>query len=193
MLFSLLIVIMAIFSIIFGILNGSITMLAPAALDGAKDAVTLCLTLCGMICLWSGLMELMKRSGLSEKLSRFLSPILTRLFPTAASESETMFALSSNVSANLLGLGNAATPAGIKAARGLKRLSGIDSASDELCLLVVMNTASIQLLPTTVASLRASLGSAAPFDILPAVWLASLFSVSCGIFAAKLFSHFSHS
>ena len=191
MLFSLIIVIMVLFSLVFGILNGSITALAPAALEGAKDAVTLCLTLCGMICLWSGVMELMRRSGLSEKLSKLLRPVLTRLYPTAAKERETLDALSSNVSANLLGLGNAATPAGIKAAKGLKRLSGIDSASDELCLLVVMNTASITLLPTTVASLRASLGSAAPFDILPAVWLASLFSVSCGIFAAKLFAHFS--
>ena len=191
MLFSLIIVIMVLFSLVFGILNGSITALAPAALEGAKDAVTLCLTLCGMICLWSGVMELMRRSGLSEKLSKLLRPVLTRLYPTAAKERETLDALSSNVSANLLGLGNAATPAGIKAAKGLKRLSGIDSASDELCLLVVMNTASITLLPTTVASLRASLGSAAPFDILPAVWLASLFSVSCGIFAAKLFARFS--
>ena len=101
-----------------------------------------------------------------------------------------MDALSSNVSANLLGLGNAATPAGIKAAVGLKRLSGLSSASDELCLLVVMNTASIQLLPTTVASLRASFGAASPFDILPAVWLSSILSVTVGILAAKLFQRF---
>ncbi len=191
MLFNLVIVIMVIFSLLYAALNGGLTDLAVAAMGGAKDAVTLCLSLCGMICLWSAVMELMQRSGLSEKLSRFLRPVLTRLFPTAARDSDTLEALSSNVSANLLGLGNAATPAGIKAAKGIKRLSGNDSASDELCLLVVMNTASITLLPTTVASLRASLGSAAPFDILPAVWLASLFSVSCGIFASKLFARFS--
>ena len=193
MLFSFIIVLMVVFSLVFGFMNGSLALLTPAALEGAKDAVTLCLSLCGMICLWSGVMELMRRSGLSEKLSRLLRPVLIWLYPTAAKDSETMDALSSNVSANLLGLGNAATPAGIKAAKGLKRLSGISSASDELCLLVVMNTASIQLLPTTVASLRASFGAASPFDILPAVWLASLLSVSCGILAAKLLARFSHS
>lgn len=190
MLFNFLIVLMVVFSLVFGTLNGRLTELTPAALNGAKEAVTLCLSLCGMICLWSGVMELMKRSGLSEKLSNLLRPILIWLFPTAAKNTETMDALSSNVSANLLGLGNAATPAGIKAAIGLKRLSGIDSASDELCLLVVMNSASITLLPTTVASLRASFGASAPFDILPAVWLASLMSVACGILASKLFARF---
>lgn len=193
MLLNLLIVLMVVFSLVFGVLNGSLSALTPAAIEGAKDAVNLCLSLCGMICLWSGVMELMCRSGLSEKLSRLLRPALIKLYPSAARDSETMDALSSNVSANLLGLGNAATPAGIKAAKGLKRLSGISSASDELCLLVVMNTASITLLPTTVASLRASFGAAVPFDILPAVWLASLLSVSCGIIAAKLFARFSRS
>ena len=193
MLFNFLIVLMVVFSLVFATLNGSLTTLTPAALDGAKEAVTLCLSLCGLICLWSGIMELMKRSGLSEKLSNLLRPILIWLFPTAAKSTETMDALSSNVSANLLGLGNAATPAGIKAAIGLKRLSGIDSASDELCLLVVMNSASITLLPTTVASLRASFGASAPFDILPAVWLASLMSVSCGIITSKLFARFTRS
>lgn len=190
MLFNFLIVLMVVFSLVFATLNGSLSALTPAALDGAKEAVTLCLSLCGMICLWSGVMELMKRSGLSEKLSNLLRPILVWLYPTAAKHTETMDALSSNVSANLLGLGNAATPAGIKAAIGLKRLSGIDSASDELCLLVVMNSASITILPTTVASLRASFGASAPFDILPAVWLASLVSVSCGIISSKLFARF---
>ena len=190
MLFNLLIVLMLVFSLVFGALNGNITALSAAAVEGAKDAVTLCISICGMICLWSGVMELMRRSGLSEKLSALLRPLLLRLFPSAARDSETLDALSTNVSANLLGLGNAATPAGIKAATGLKRLSGLSSASDELCLLVVMNTASIQLLPTTIASVRASFGAAAPFDILPAVWLSSLCSVSAGILAARLFRRF---
>lgn len=191
MLFSLIISLIVIFSLVFGTLNGSLPAVSAAAAEGAKDAVDLCLSLCGMICLWSGVMELMRRSGLSEKLSRLLRPLLGRLFPTAAKDREAMDALSSNVSANLLGLGNAATPAGIRAAVRLNRLSGLSSASNELCLLVVMNTASIQLIPTTVASLRASLGASAPFDILPAVWLSSLLSVSAGILAAKLFERFS--
>jgi len=190
LLFNYIIVLMVVFSIVFGALNGNLTALSAAAVAGAKDAVTLSLSLCGMICLWCGVMELMRRSGLSGKLSRLLRPMLAKLYPTAAKDPETMDALSSNVSANLLGLGNAATPAGIKAAVGLKRLSGCACASDELCLLVVMNSASIQLLPVTVASLRASFGASAPFDILPAVWLSSLLSVSAGIFAAKLLARF---
>lgn len=191
MILSLLIALMLLFSLVFAALNGTLANLSAAAVEGANQAVTLCVAICGMICLWSGVMELMRRSGLSEKLSRLLRPLLGWLFPSAAHDRDTMDALSTNVSANLLGLGNAATPAGIKAALGLKRLSGLSYASDELCLLVVMNAASIQLLPTTVASLRASLGASAPFDILPAVWLSSLLSVSAGIFAAKLFRRFS--
>lgn len=191
MLFNYILALMLIFSFIFASFNGRLPQLSAAAIEGAGQAVTLSLSLCGMICLWSAVMELMSRSGLSQKLSRLLRPLLLLLFPSAARDTETLDALSANVSANLLGLGNAATPAGITAAKGLKRLSGQDGASNELCLLVVMNTASVQLLPTTVAALRASFGAEAPFDILPAVWLSSLLSVSAGITAARLFQRFS--
>lgn len=187
MLFSALICGMILVSLTCGVLTGTLSEVSAAALAGAQNAVTLSLSLCGMICLWSGVIELMQRCGLAEKLSALLRPLLARLFPSAVRERETMDALSSNVSANLLGLGNAATPAGISAALGLKRLSGKEEASNELCRLVVLNTASIQLLPTTVASLRASLGAASPFDILPAVWLSSVVSVSIGLLAERAF------
>ena len=174
-------------ALVFGLLSGTLSAVSAAALDGARASVELTLAMCGMLCLWSGVMETMRRSGISEALSRLLRPLLGRLFPSALRDPETMDALTSNVSANLLGLGNAATPAGICAAKGLRRLSGQDTASDELCRLVVLNTASIQLLPTTVAALRASLGADAPFDILPAVWLSSLVSVAAGLLAARAF------
>jgi len=174
-------------ALVFGLLSGTLSAVSAAALDGARASVELTLAMCGMLCLWSGVMETMRRSGISEALSRLLRPLLGRLFPSALRDTETMDALTSNVSANLLGLGNAATPAGIRAAKGLRRLSGQDTASDELCRLVVLNTASIQLLPTTVAALRASLGADAPFDILPAVWLSSLVSVAAGLLAARAF------
>ena len=139
----------------------------------------------GVLCLWMGVMEVMKRSGLAEGLSRLLRPLLRRLYPDFARDQEVMDSISANVSANLLGLGNAATPLGIQAARQMsRRTSGV--ASDSLCMLVVCNTASIQLIPTTVASVRAAAGCAAPFDILPAVWLASAVSVAVGITAARL-------
>lgn len=173
-------------SVLYALIAGNTDSLSAAMISGASDAVSLAVSICGMVCLWSAVMEVMSQSGLAEKLSRLLRPVLGRLFPGAAGDSETMEALSANVSANLLGLGNAATPAGIRAAKGLRRLGGGDRASNELCLLVVMNTASIQLIPATVAALRASLGAQTPFDVLPAVWCASLVSVCAGIVAARL-------
>ena len=139
----------------------------------------------GMLCLWMGVMEIMRRSGLTEKLSRLLRPALRLLFPQEAGDRAVMDSISANISANLLGLGNAATPLGIEAVRRMGRKSP-GTASDAMCMLVVCNTASIQLFPTTVAAVRAAAGSRAPFDILPAVWLASALSVAVGIAACKL-------
>ena len=159
---------------------------AAAAVEGAAAAMELCLSMAGVLCLWTGVMEVMKRSGLIEGLSRLLRPVLRRLYPDFAGDREVMDSVAANVSANLLGLGNAATPLGIQAARRMSlRSPGV--ASPSLCMLVVCNSASIQLIPTTVASVRAAQGSAAPFDILPAVWLASAISVGAGITAVKLF------
>ena len=126
----------------------------------------------------------MNRCGMSAKLARAFRPLLRMLLPNASRDSETLSAVSANVSANLLGLGNAATPLGIQAARRMARgQEGV--ASDELCLLVVLNTASIQIIPATIASVRAAAGAAAPFDILPAVWLSSVLSVTAGLTVAK--------
>ena len=124
--------------------------------------------------------------GLQRRLAALLSPLLGRIYPTAARDPETMESLCGNATANLLGLGNAATPLGIAAVRRMQALSGGRAATDEACRLIVMNTASIQLLPTTVAALRAGLGSASPFAILPAVWATSLLSVSAGLLAARV-------
>lgn len=178
---------MVVLSVGYGILTGTVSAVGNAAMEGAAAAVELCLNMAGVICLWSGIMAVMKASGLSDGLSRLFRPVLSRLLPRASRDPETLAALSGNVSANLLGLGNAATPLGIRAARYMAR--GCDGrASDELCLLVVLNTASIQLLPTTVAGVRSALGSDAPFDILPAVWLASALSVTAGLLSAKFLS-----
>ena len=160
---------------------------AAAAVEGAQGAIELCISLAGMMCLWTGVMEIMRRSGLAEKLSRLLRPVLGLIFPQTARDREIMDSIAANVSANLLGLGNAATPLGIEAARKMsRRTPGV--AGDSLCMLVVCNTASIQLIPTTVATVRSAAGCAAPFDILPAVWLASALSVGVGILACKVFA-----
>lgn len=178
---------MAVLSLLFGIATGNIAQVGTAALDGAAAAVELCLSMAGVICLWTGVMEIMNRCGLSQKLSRLFRPVLRRLLPQSSRDEETLSAISANISANLLGLGNAATPLGIRAAQRMARTAnGI--ATDELCLLVVLNTASIQLLPTTIAGVRTAHGCRTPFDILPAVWLSSILSVLAGLLMAKLLS-----
>ncbi len=171
-------------SLVFGCITGQLPAVSSAAMEGAQAAVELCLSMAGAICLWSGVMTLMDRCGLSRKLARLLRPVLRRLLPSASRDSETLAAVSANVSANLLGLGNAATPLGIRAATRMAEGCG-GVASDELCRLVVLNTASIQLLPTTVAAVRSAHGCAAPFDILPSVWLSSALSVAAGLLAAR--------
>lgn len=178
---------MVLVSLVCGLCTGNGERVAAAAMEGAAAGVELCISMAGVLCLWMGVMEVMRRSGLSDKLTHLLKPILRRLFPDFARDGKVMDTIAANVSANLLGLGNAATPLGIEAARQMSRKTpGI--ASNSLCMLVVCNTASIQLIPTTVASLRAAAGCATPFDILPATWLASALSVTAGITAAKIFA-----
>ena len=144
----------------------------------------LCVGLAGSLALWSGLGKLMERMGMTDALAKLLSPVLGWLFPQSRTDPELAGQLSANVTANLLGLGNAATPMGIRAAGRLRDPGDPSLATDSLCRLVVMNTASIQLLPTTVAALRRTAGCASPFDILPCVWISSILSVSAGLLAA---------
>ena len=178
---------MVVCSLIFGTVSGNLGAVANAALEGADSAIQLSLSMAGILCLLSGVMEVMNACGLSNRLAKLFQPFLRRLFPHASRDKSTLAALSANLSANLLGLGNAATPLGIQAACKMARGCG-GIASNELCLLVVLNTASVQLLPTTVASLRAAAGCKTPFDILPAVWFASILSVTVGLANARLLS-----
>lgn len=168
-------------SLIFSLLTGQGGALAAAVLQGAQAGVTLAISLAGSICLWTGIGNLMQKTGVTEYLSRFLHPLLYRIFPSTKQNPALAGDLSANICANFLGLGNAATPMGISAARQMK--CG-DTATDELCRLIVLNTASIQLIPANVAAIRSSLGCNAPFDILPAVWITSLCSAGLGITAA---------
>lgn len=170
-------------SVICAAVNGRASVLSAAVMQGAQSGVALAISIAGSLCLWAGIGRAMERSGLTEKLSRLLRPVMRRLFPSTREDSALAGALSTNICANFLGLGNAATPPGIEAARRLAARSP-GQASDELCRLIVLNTASIQLIPANVAAVRSSLGCAAPFDILPAVWLTSLCSAGLGLAAA---------
>ena len=162
---------------------GSGAQLAPAALEGAGQAVRLCLSMAGAICLWSGVGRLMEKTGVTGLLSKALRPLLGVIFPSSRTDPALAGDLSGTFCANLLGLGNAATPMGISAAKRLKRGN---TATDELCRLIVLNTASIQLIPTNVAAVRSSLGCETPFDILVPVWITSLLSTGLGLCTAFL-------
>lgn len=172
-------------SVIASLVLGNGAGLAAAVPKGAQAGLELAVSLAGSICLWSGVGKLMEKAGLTDLLRRLFSPFLSRIFPSFREDKVFACYLSSNVCANFLGLGNAATPMGIMAA---KRLTGGNTAAtDELCRLIVLNTASIQLIPATVAAIRSQLGSTSPFDILPAVWITSIASAGMGLLAARFF------
>ncbi len=159
--------------------------LSAAVTQGAQAGLTLAISIGGSLCLWSGVGNLMQKAGIAEGLSKIFRPLLCRIFPSCKQNKELREALSGNITANLLGLGNAATPLGIRAARQLAKGAN-GAATAELCRLIVLNTASIQLLPTNVAAVRAAAGAASPFDILPAVWITSLLSAGLGVGMAFL-------
>ena len=171
-------------SIVCAGITGNGATLSAAVPLGAQAGVTLAISIGGSLCLWSGVGLLMERIGATQALSRLLRPLLDRLFPQTRHDPQLAGALSGNICANLLGLGNAATPLGIRAAQAMVDPRRPGLATDALCRLIVLNTASIQLIPANVAALRSSLGCATPFDILPAVWITSLCSVSVGLLAA---------
>ena len=180
----------ALISVLCGLPSGRAGAVTGAIIDGAASAVTISIAIAGPLCLWNGLGNLMKKLEITAFLSKILSPLLSRIFPSSRQNPELAGVLSANVCANLLGLGNAATPMGIRAARQMVDPATPQIATDEMCRLVVMNTASIQLLPTTVAAVRAGAGCAAPFDILPCVWISSILSVSAGLGAAAVLRRF---
>ena len=161
--------------------------LAAAIPQGAQSGITLAISIAGSVCLWTGVGKLMEHAGLTGLLSKLLSPLLGRIFPSFRKDKSLACSLSANVCANFLGLGNAATPMGIQAAKRMALRSKNGVATDEMCRLIVLNTASIQLIPANVAAVRVALGCATPFDILPAVWLTSICSAGMGLLAAFLF------
>lgn len=180
-------------SCLCALLSGNGAPLAAAVPEGAQAGITLAMAMAGSLCLWSGVGKLMEHCGITDLLSRFLRPVLGRIFPGCRTDPLLARYLSGNVCANFLGLGNAATPQGIQAVCRMAQHAPAGMASDEMCRLVVLNTASIQLIPATVAALRASLGCATPFDLLPAVWISSLSSAAAGLLAAyalgKVWAH----
>ena len=178
---------MLIFSVVSAALGGNMEALSAAALSGCGEAVTLVISLTGMLCLWCGLMKIAQQCRLTEAVARLFRPLTRLLFPELPAGSPALQAICMNLSANLLGLGNAATPLGLAAMQELQKLNRQkDTASNAMVTFVVLNTASLQLIPTTCAVLRQQAGSAAPMEILPAVWLSSVASAAAALTLARL-------
>ncbi len=173
-------------SVVCAVAFGKTNELSDSVLSGATESVELLVMMSGMMCLWSGVMEVAKESKLTEILAKAMSPVLRRLFPDVEKDSDAFYSISMNVSANLLGLGNAATPLGLKAMKELKRNNDSDVATDSMITFVVLNTASIQLFPTTIGVMRGSLGSESPFDIIFCVWVTSAIALLLGLSVSKI-------
>lgn len=178
---------MILVSICCSVITGRTEALAAAIGDSADQAIKLLITMAGTMCLWTGMMKIADKSGVTAAAARLLSPLLGRLMPDYAPDSSAMQAVCANVTANIFGLGNAATPLGIKAMQELQKENRLGSQPNRsMIMFVVLNTASVQLIPVTAAALRKAAGSSNPYSILPAVWLTSAAALTAGIVTARL-------
>ncbi len=170
-----------------GILNGRVELVTQAAIDSAGAAVELSIGLLGIICLWSGLMGIAEKSGLVHRIAKSVKPIMRFLFPNIPKGSPATGAIVMNLVANFLGLGNAATPLGLKAMSELQKINpNKEAASNSMIMFLVLNTAAIQLIPATIIALRAALGSSSPSEIIAPIWFASVCATIAGVTAVKL-------
>lgn len=173
-------------SIIVSLAKGTVDETIYGAFEGAKSAVFTIMSFAGVMCFWTGIMKIAEKSGLSEKLEKLLKPIINFLFPKTGSEAKKFIAM--NMSANVLGMGNAATPMGIKAMECLDKENKKPLyASDDMCMLVILNTTSLQLIPTTIIALRVAANSSDPFSVILPIWISSITATVTAVFFAKLY------
>lgn len=178
---------MIVISLVVSVICGRVEQTTAAAVEGASAAIETCISLLGIMCLWTGLAKIGERAGLVKIFAKALQPITRRIFPHIPEDSAAMGSIVMNMVANLFGMGNAATPLGIKAIKELDKLNGgRRTASNEMCMFVVINTASIQLLPTTLISMRQSFGAANPGEVIVPVWVVSICALVVGVTAAKI-------
>ncbi|MGB9779639.1 nucleoside recognition domain-containing protein [Caldanaerobacter sp.] len=168
-----------------GIANGRIAEVSKAIIDSTESAVSISIGLLGVMALWLGIMKIAEKSGLIDIVAIILKPVVTRIFPEIPKEHPAISAMIMNISANMLGLGNAATPFGIKAMEYLQDLNKKESASNAMCRFLVINTASIQLIPAVMIGIRASLGSKNPADFV----IVSIFSTTTALFLGLIFNN----
>ena len=173
-------------SFVFAIISGNIENLNSSIFESIDSVISLSMTLVGTMCLWCGIMEVVKNTSIMSKLTKLLKPVILWLFPDAKYNKEALDNISINVVSNILGLGNAATPAGIKALESLKESSNDKlSLSDSMMMLIVLNTTSIELIPTTVIAIRQSLNSQNPASIIIPIWISTIIGTIVGILSTK--------
>lgn len=179
---------LAIVGIVFAMFNGTISEVNEAVFKGAKEAVTLCIGLISILVFWLGMMKIAEHAGLLDKLAKLFRPLITRLFPEVPKDHPAMGYILSNMMANLFGLGNAATPLGIKAMEELKTLNGGSTeASRSMITFLAINTSSITLIPTTIIAIRMNYGSTSPTDIVGPTLVATICSTISAILIDRYF------
>lgn len=177
-----------IISFVYAIFNGTLPQTNSAIFESTKDVIDLSLTLLGTMCLWCGIIKIAMKTNLVNILIKFFRPILKKLFPDINEEDDAYKQISMNIIANLLGLGNAATPLGLKAMQSLQKVNkNKKELSNSMAILIVLNTASIQIIPTTVIAIRNSLGSENPTKMLVPIWIATICAAVSALVAAKIF------
>lgn len=180
---------MVVFSFIAAAFSGNMQTLSDSVVNSGQDAINLVLKLTGMMCLWGGIMKIAEKSELTLVISKMFSPLFSVLYRNVDRKSKTAEAMSMNITANLLGLGNAATPLGLEAMRRMQEANPDKTkATDDMVVFVVMNSAAMRLIPTTVATLRTQFGSASPMEIMPATWVSTILSLTAGVLTAKIIS-----
>lgn len=180
-----------IISFSYAIFSGNLDDLNTSIFSSVTDAVNLSINLLGTMCLWSGIMQIANKTTIITKLTKVLNPIVKFLFPEIKEKENIHKEISMNMIANILGLGNAATPLGLKAMKSMqKENSKKDELTNSMAMFIVLNTASIQIIPTTVIAIRNSLGSTNPTAIIFPVWIATICAAIAGITATKLFIKF---
>lgn len=178
---------MIVFSFVCACFSGNMQNLSDAVLVGASNAIEICVSLLGMLCLWGGVMNVAQKSGFTDIISRMLSPVFKLIFKDVKKNSDVSQAVSMNVTANLLGLGNAATPLGIEAIKRMQKYNQNSmTATDDMATFVVMNSAAMRIIPTTVAALRSKFNSSSPMEIMPATWICTFLSLTVGIVVSKI-------
>lgn len=174
-------------SFVYAIFNGRVYEVNNSIFESTKLAVDLSISLLGTICLWNGIMQVASKTRIIEHLSKILKPIMRKIFPDIKEKDEAHKQITMNIIANIMGLGNAATPLGLKAMKLMQKQNmEKDKLSNSMAMFIVLNTASIQIIPTTVIAIRNSLGSENPTAMIIPVWIATIFAACAAILVAKI-------